>query len=86
MGVIETPAMKKTTVVKMFLAFAMFVMFVLFTANALPRREEGEGVLEHMVEEAEEAVGLVENDDADEMEPSPGPEEPEAPEERLMRD
>ena len=54
MGVIDTPNVKKTTMVKAFLALALLAMLVLFVANSMPRREEGEGAVEHAVEEIEE--------------------------------
>ena len=54
MGVIDTPAVKKTTMVKMFIALALVAMAVLFVVSTLPRREEGEGVIEHAFEEVEE--------------------------------
>ena len=54
MGVIDTPAVKKTTMVKMFIALALVAMAVLFVVSTLPRREEGEGAIEHAFEEVEE--------------------------------
>ena len=53
MGVIDTPAVKKTTMVKMFIALALVAMAVLFVVSTLPRREEGEGAIEHAFEEGE---------------------------------
>ena len=54
MGVIDTPATKKTTIVKAFLVLALLAAMVLFIASSMPRREEGEGAVEHAIEEVEE--------------------------------
>ena len=54
MGVIDTPAVKKTTMLKMFMALALIAMAIFFVASTVPRREEGEGAVEHALEEVEE--------------------------------
>ena len=64
MGVIDTPAVKKTTVVKWIFAMAMIFVVVLF-GSTLPRRQEAEGAIEHALEEVEEALGIVEDDDGE---------------------
>ena len=64
MGVIDTPAAKKTTVVKWFLVMALIFVVALF-GSTLPRREEGEGAIEHALEEVEEVLGIVEDDDGE---------------------
>ena len=77
MGVIDNPATKKTTMLKWFLTIALIFVVALF-GSTLPRREEGEGVIEHAFEEVEEVLGIVENDDADEAAADPPAEEGEA--------
>ena len=69
MGVIDNPATKKTTMLKWFLTMALIFVVALF-GSTLPRREEGEGVIEHAFEEVEEVLGIVDNDDADEAAPA----------------